>query len=446
MQKQIAILGSGTTGLSVANFLRSKKIDFDVFDSRTESPNAALFQNEYQQQVICGDFDFDRLKLYKKIVVSPGIVNSSLNSIADKLIGDIELFAQYCSKPIIAITGSNGKSTATSLVACILEDYGYKIAAGGNLDVGYRSDWAKPALRLLDIAADYYILELSSYQLQYCPSLKAKVAAIINISADHLDYHKNFDNYLQAKLNIFNNAQVAVYNYWQPNLKPTAEQNVGDVVAFGNAENINQQWGLIEQDDCFYIGKGFKTIIKLDDLPDSVTVHPQNICAALAITGAIGIDHDKAIKAMQAYTGLPHRAEIVTTSNKQIKVINDSKATNVAATISVLKTIKSSTVLLLGGQAKSQKFYELKQYCLKCCKLIIIFGEDAKLIAKHLGTKLRLQIVQTLEQAIIVAKKNLAANETLLLSPACASFDQFKNYRHRGDAFKQLVTKQFDEY
>ena len=438
-QSAIAVLGSGVTGLSIARNLRAQNIVFDIFDSRAVPPNDTIFVTQFGLQIIRGAFDYATLKQYQQIIVSPGIKDPYLLlNFKDKIIGDIELFAQQCHKPIVAITGSNGKSTVTSLVAAILEDCAIKVAVGGNLDLGYRSHWGKPALDLLEQEAEVYILELSSFQLQHTRSLKPAVATILNVAPDHLDYHSNFDNYLRAKQHIYSGSAKAIYYLCDSNTIPSADY-LGERICFGDAKNRQKQWGVLECDGDQFIARKFQTLIAITELPVCLQAHAINVCAALTIVEQFGVSAEQALPSVLSFSGLAHRAENVGTTQNGVVCINDSKATNVAATVAILRSLKRNVILLLGGQTKGESFLGLAKECAKVCKHIIIFGIDSAVIAGQLQTKVATKIVDSLQQAVSCAMTLAREGDCVLLSPACASFDQFESYRHRGVVFKQLV-------
>jgi len=430
----ICILGCGRTAESVASFLRQKQVPFAVAtESQPSDTTKHFWHNSYGIDIQVAPLTQAKLHHFEQLIVSPGIpphkIDASLHS---KIITDIDLFNQYCNKPVIAITGTNGKSSVVSLVGHILSECGYRVAVGGNLDIAYQPTWAKPALDLLQQNADIYILELSSFQLGYTKKIATTVSAIINIEQDHLDYHRDFQQYKNAKQAIYNHCQVAVFPQSEPCCHPT--QPLSQSISFGSSDGLPNQWTINNNDI-----SNNNHRLHIATLPNCLQLIPINVCAALAIIEPLRIDIDKVFKAIGQFKGLPHRAQMVDSPKSGVVCIDDSKATNIAATNTLLSTFSQPIILLLGGLGKNQDFSKLLQLCKQHCRLIIAFGRDGQLIADALKNKVKVLLVNTLKQATIKALKAANRGDYVVLSPACASFDQFQSYIERGQHFQQVL-------
>ena len=429
--KKIVIIGLGITGLSCVNYFLAQNVIPKVIDTRS-SPSG-LEQLDKRVIYHLGNLNTDWLFEADLIIASPGIALSTpeLQKAAElgiEIIGDIELFCreinQQTNKKVIAITGANGKTTVTTLVGDIIKAAGIKVGVGGNI--------GEPALSLLQQDCDVYVLELSSFQLETTSSLQASVATILNISEDHMDrYPLGLLQYTEAKQRIYHNAKCCVINYDDKLTKPFGKQQ--HCVSFGlnNGDyHLDEKYEhLIAQNQPVLSTKSMKLIGCHNYL---------NALAALAIADNLQIPRDSSLQTISNFQGLPHRFELVFDSNN-VKWINDSKATNVGSTEAALKSVicNGKLFLLLGGDGKSADFTPLIPYLKSRNIEIFCFGRDRDLLA-NLAPEIT-TVTLTMSEAIQCIAKKVVANDVVLLSPACASLDQFKNYIERGNLFAQLA-------
>ncbi len=434
------IVGLGVTGLSAARFLQEQGMLFAVMDSRQTPPNLSQFENEFPDvKVITGDLDEDFLAEASEIIISPGM---SLQTPALRkaqqagvsIIGDIELFARHASKPVIAITGSNAKSTVTSLVGDMVKAAGYRVAVGGNL--------GKPVLELLDDNhIDFYVLELSSFQLETTFSLQPIAATILNLSEDHMDRYASYGDYHRAKQRIYHNAQHVVVNRQDMLTHPPLGNDV-TLWSFGNDTPDIRGFGLQVEDNRYFLTYQFTPMLAADQLTVKGMHNVINALAALALTTAAGIDPNAVLQALVSFKGLPHRCEFIADIN-QVSYINDSKATNVGATLAALQGFASASspniILIAGGQSKDADFSPLKNALKKHVRLLILIGRDAPKIEKVMSGIVPMTHVASIQEAVGVAKDNAQQGNIVLLSPACASFDMFSGFAERGQQFAAAV-------
>lgn len=465
------VVGLGGTGLSVARYLAQKNCPFDMADSRVElEPLEALKEEFPDAQLLLGDFTYEQFKQYQQIIVSPGIsvrnkLFQTLKQEGHLIIGDIELFAQVVDKPVIAITGSNGKSTVTTLVEKIASESGIKTIAGGNLGI--------PALDLLATQSDLYVLELSSFQLETTYNLKTLSAIVLNVSEDHMDRYNGLDDYRSVKLSIYKNTDWAIINkdeqkilsFFQQdsgkNTPPMEHPEAQHCIYFG-AENPQQgQYGLektAQNDQLNYLlKKGDEILLNSSDIRLKGIYNYLNILAAVALLEPLSLDRPKMLQAIKDYAGLEHRCEWVAEING-INYYNDSKGTNAGATIAAINGLqmdiddsfedsfkKPQLLLIAGGIGKGADFTQLGQMIKDKVKYLILMGQDAGLIeqsALKAGMdKERIYFVSTMHDAVNQAKHLADNGDDILLSPACASFDMYPNYMARGNDFKTIVVK-----
>ncbi|MBI3171223.1 MAG: UDP-N-acetylmuramoyl-L-alanine--D-glutamate ligase, partial [Hydrocarboniphaga effusa] len=340
-------------------------------------------------------------------------------------LGDIELFARVTDAPILAITGSNGKSTVTTLLGEMAKRAGLKVAVGGNLGT--------PALDLLSPEMQLYVLELSSFQLETLHSLRCKAAANLNVSPDHLDRHHSLEAYSEAKGRIFNGCDLAIVNRDDPETKRNVRA-ARSSVNFGLDPPMDGQYGLIKQDGEDWLAFGAQRLMKTSELKIYGLHNAANALAALALADAAGIPRGASLAVLREFTGLRHRCEWVAESDG-VTWFNDSKGTNVGATLAAISGMPGPIVWLGGGQGKGQDFAPLRKPLLQKGSAAILFGQDAVLIERALNGALPLFREADLAAAVKRAKKVARPGDQVLLSPACASLDQFKNYEERGEKF-----------
>ena len=429
--KKIVIIGLGITGLSCVNYFLAQNVIPKVIDTRSSPPG--LEQLDKRVIYHLGNLNTDWLFESDLIIASPGIALSTpeLQKAAElgiEIIGDVELFCreinQQTNKKVIAITGANGKTTVTTLVGDIIKAAGIKVGVGGNIGA--------PALSLLQQDCDVYVLELSSFQLETTSSLQASVATILNISEDHMDrYPLGLLQYTEAKQRIYHNAKCCVINHDDKLTTPTSNHH--HCVSFGMKAgdyHLDEKYEhLIAQNQPVLSTKSMKLIGCHNYL---------NALAALAIADNLQIPRDSSLQTISNFQGLPHRFELVF-DNNNVKWINDSKATNVGSTEAALKSVicNGKLFLLLGGDGKSADFTPLIPYLKSRNIEIFCFGRDRDLLA-NLAPEIT-TVTLTMSEAIQCIAKKVVANDVVLLSPACASLDQFKNYIERGNLFAQLA-------
>lgn len=426
------VFGVGKTGLSIARYLRRKDISAIYADSRSEPPGLEeLKKIDPDAPIVLGKLTRKLLKGIERIIVSPGIPDSeSLLVKARKagieIVSDIELFVQDTKTDFVAITGSNGKSTVTTLVALMCKSGGRNALAGANL--------GEPALDLLDAdKPDIFVLELSSFQLQRTQYLPAKVSVLLNVSPDHLDWHASEDEYREAKYRVFTEAQAAVFNRDDPAAEECIAEGVPRI-SFGVDAPAEGQYGIVTENGIDYLARGDKLLLASTEMA-LIGVHNQaNGLAALAAGELIGLDISAMLQVLYEFPGLPHRMQFVARIGG-VDYINDSKATNVEAAIASVRSVSGQVVLIAGGQGKGGDFDHLALAIREKLCAAIVMGEDAELIARALGSLVPVHRASTLSEAVIEASALARSGDTVLLAPACASFDQFDNFMRRGEKF-----------
>jgi UDP-N-acetylmuramoylalanine--D-glutamate ligase len=440
------ILGLGQTGLSCARYFKRHNAPFIVFDTRQNPPQRETFLQEFPDvPLYLGHLPDSILPTLKSLVVSPGVDRTApwftkiISATQLTPYGDIELFAQQAKAPIIAITGTNAKGTVTTLVGHFLTAAGYNVIVGGNI--------GQPVLdQLIHPCPDFYVLEISSFQLETTVSLRAHVATILNISPDHLDRHPSLQAYQQAKQRIYQNCQIAVWNQTDSATYPQAAnvEKSAAIRSFGFAadEQDIQAFGLHTFENQRYLTHGKKPLLAVDTLYIKGQHNWLNALAALTIGTAVGISVTTMCDALRTFKGLTHRCQWI----REIKGVawyNDSKATNVGATFAALQGLGSSItgkiVLIAGGLGKNADFSLLRDSVSRYVKTAILIGQDGPQLKKALETCTVLQSAADLRTAMSLAKQNAKPGDIVLLSPACASWDMFKNYEERGDQFTQIV-------
>ena len=432
--KKDLVVGLGATGLSIARYLNRSGLDAMFVDSRDEPPGV----DELSEVWPDADVSLGNMQLPKnidRIIVSPGIAdNEPLLKEARKakieIVSDIELFARETNAPFVAITGSNGKSTVTTLLYHMGRAAGQETLAGGNL--------GEPALDLLDYdTPDLYVLELSSFQLQRTDSLPAAVAVLLNVSADHLDWHASKKEYEQSKYRIFREADAAVINRADKRAAKETKK-MDNVVSFGMDQPEDGQYGIRNEDGADYLVRGNTMLIATSDM-EMYGLHNQaNALAALAAGELLGFDMAAMLQVLDEFPGLPHRMQFVARKGA-VDFINDSKATNVAAAVASIESVNGMIVIVAGGEGKGGNFAELAAALENKLRAAVLIGTDAAAIASALDTVMPVYFAQDMEDAVLQAAAFAESDDTVLLAPACASFDQFDNYAARGDAFRTVV-------
>jgi UDP-N-acetylmuramoylalanine--D-glutamate ligase len=428
------VFGLGATGLSIARYLRRNDADAVFLDSREAPPGVDELKDVWPNaDLILGDLSLP--KGVDRIIVSPGIADSHelLQEARKKkleIVSDIEMFAREVKAPFVAVTGSNGKSTVTTLLYHMCRAAGRKVLAGGNL--------GEPALDLLDEERpDIYVLELSSFQLQRTENLPAEVAVLLNVSPDHLDWHADEDEYRQSKYRIYREARAAVVNRVDETAAEFAK-DVEQVITFGLDEPEDGQYGIRREDGIVFLARGDTLLISSSEMA-MVGLHNQaNALAALAAGDLLGLNMSAMLQVISEFPGLPHRMQFVA-RRAAVNYINDSKATNVAAAVASIGSIDGSLVLIAGGEGKGADFSELASALEGKLRAAVLIGTDAEAIAAALDTVMPVYFAKDMVDAVCQAAVYAESDDTVLLAPACASFDQYANYGARGDAFCNAV-------
>lgn len=432
------ILGLGLTGLSVARHLHAQGKSVALADTREQPPMLAQLRALYPNAPVwLGPLDFQHWQGISEIVISPGLsladpALDAARAAGIPIVGDIELFARVAQAPIVAITGSNGKTTVTSLVGEMARRAGVAVKVGGNLGT--------PALDLLDPQAELYVLELSSFQLESTMQLNAKVATVLNISADHLDRHGNLPNYLRAKQRIYFGAAHLVVNQNDPLTQPPLGRE-SKVVRFGlNEPDLNDFGVRIEQGEA-YLAHGLKALLPVKALAMRGDHNVSNALAALALGNAAGLPMAAMVATLETFSGLPHRCQFVARYN-EVDFYNDSKATNVGAAVAALNGLASVTqkqVLIAGGDGKGASFDDLRAPLAQHVRALVTLGKDGLQLAQVCPEHIPHQHCRSMAEAVAVAVHWALPGDAVVLSPACASLDMFNNYEDRGDQFIQQV-------
>ena len=441
------VVGLGRTGMSCARYLHSRGMAFAVTDNRAEPPEAKTLQRlAPEAPTRFGAFDESLLDGAAQVLASPG-VSLSEPFLASALrrglpvIGDIELFAHEACAPVVAITGTNGKSTVTSLVALMVQAAGRRVLAGGNL--------GEPALDLLDQPVpDVYVLELSSFQLETTRSLRTAVAAVLNVSADHMDRYATPGEYAAAKARILERCAVAIVNLDDPvvrampssssrvvgfslHAEPAADYHLRAIPSPGASleDSAAADWALMHRGE---------VLAKMSDLRITGLHNAANALAALAIGAALQLPREACLRALREFPGLPHRSQWIA-DRHGVRYVDDSKGTNVGATLAAVDGMAGPLILIAGGQGKGQDFTPLIAACRHKVRCVVLIGQDAQAIAAALRGAVAIQFADDMQAAVRLAAQAARPGESVLLSPACASLDMFKDYAHRGDVFAAAV-------
>ncbi|MCK5869939.1 UDP-N-acetylmuramoyl-L-alanine--D-glutamate ligase [Methylococcaceae bacterium CS1] len=427
---KVVVVGLGLTGLSVAYFLDSLGLQFAIVDSRKKPPfNDELLAKVPDVAVFTDGFDQAVFDVASHIIVSPGVSMDEpmiQQAIANGVrpLSDIDLFACSVSEQVVAITGSNGKSTVTTLLGDMAIAAGKRVAVGGNLGT--------PALNLLNKDAELYVLELSSFQLERTSQLTAVAATVLNISEDHLDRYANLDAYIAQKNKVYAGNGVMLVNLDCPYATKVQQTN-RNVLTFGFKEKAD--YSVVETAEGKSLAFHERAIFPVNELLINGVHNQANAMAALALGSTIGLPEQVMCDVLRIYKGLEHRVQFVANING-VSWINDSKATNVGACVAALKGYKDSTVVLIaGGDAKAADMSDLVPLLKEKVKTLLLIGKDSQRIEQAVNGCIPVFDVGTLKKAVQKASKIAQPGDTVLLSPACASLDQFANYKDRGEQF-----------
>ncbi len=436
--KNCVIVGLGQTGLSCAQFLCKQGAAVAVMDTRELPPALETLQQDHPEVLVhTGSLAAEWLQHADQIILSPGVDPRlpELQAAAKagiEMIGDIELFARYADAPVIAITGSNGKSTVTTLVSLMAQLSGHKVATGGNLGT--------PALDLLDEApVDFYVLELSSFQLESVSSLNAFAAVVLNLSPDHLDRYNSVEDYQKAKQRIYQGNGVMVINRDDPIVAGMVDAQ-RQTIGFGLKQHDQQDFGVRQIDGQSWLCEGQYELMPVKDMKIAGQHNIANALAALALGSVMGLPMHTMLSALREFKGLPHRCRLVR-ERRGVRWYNDSKATNVGASIAAIEGLADNgeLVLILGGVGKGQDFSGLTPVLKAHVYAAVLIGEAADEIAAIMPSNVITETADSIKSAVNMAANLAKEGMQVLLSPACASFDMFLSYVDRGQQFEQAV-------
>ena len=444
--KRVLLLGLGETGLSALRWLTTQGALVSVADSREQPPSMAEVQARYPQvSIFSGAFQANTFADVDLIVASPGIALSEPQIQAAiqrgiSVVGDVELFAQYrpSSAKLIAITGANGKTTVTTLVGEMCKAAGLKTIVAGNIGL--------PVLDALALdTPDVYVLELSSFQLETTTSLQTDAATMLNLSEDHMDRYVSLQDYAIAKAHIFYQATLQVLNRDDAWSMMMARPKLAQVTFGLSDEDADaKSFGLRQVSGETWLVEGEKELINMQDLKIAGLHNAANALAAVALSRGIGLDYVPIIQTLYNFKGLPHRVEWVANIN-EVDYYDDSKGTNVGATCAAIAGLykhgqPQKVVLIAGGEGKGQDFTPLQAAVEANGRAVVLIGRDAGIIeAALIAIDVPIYRAADMGEAVTIAKRMARAGDAVLLSPACASFDMFKNYEHRAEVFVSCV-------
>jgi UDP-N-acetylmuramoylalanine--D-glutamate ligase len=445
--KKILVLGLGTTGYSCARWLDHQGARVAVADSRDTPPHADQLAREFSDIPLhTGPFKEALLRDIEALVLSPGIAPSEPLAAAARargvaILGDVELFALELARRrvrssefrprVLAVTGTNGKSTVTTMVGEMCRESGLRTAVAGNIGL--------PVLDALDEAIEVYALELSSFQLETTVNFNADAATVLNVTEDHLDRHARLSGYARAKSRIFRGLGVQILN--RDNALSRGMALAGrPILSFGLGAPANDsEWGLMKWQGDVWLAQGRRNLIPLSALPLAGLQNAANALAALALCRALNLPYSPLLDALKRFQGLPHRVQKIRDLHG-IVFYDDSKGTNVGATVAALSGMTRPVVLIAGGDGKGQDFSPLAEPVEAKARAVVLIGRDCENIAKALAqTQAPILRANDMIGAVAAAYSQARPGDAVLLSPACASFDMFRDYQHRGEVFASAV-------
>jgi len=438
------VVGLGKSGLSAVRALKALGATVAATDSRADPPGLAALRAEFPD-VPCrlGGFDPAAFAGAARLLVSPG-VSVKTPAIAEAAArgapvwGDIELLARLTRVPVAAITGSNGKSTVTTLLGLMVERAGVRSLVGGNLGTPALDLWLRDE-RNAGAAPELYVLELSSFQLETTHSLNARVATVLNISPDHLDRYDSLDDYIAAKRRVFRGDGTMVVNADDPAVMAMIEPG-RDVLRFTLDRPNEGDFGLHRDGGETWLVRGRERWIAASELRISGDHNLANALAALAMGHALGLHREGMLTALREFNGLAHRTVLVL-EHAGVRWFDDSKGTNVGATVAAVRGLPGRLVLIAGGDGKGQDFTPLRAALAGKARAVVLIGRDAPLIAAALGDGMPLRPAADMDEAVALAARLAQPGDSVLLSPACASFDMFSGYEERGAVFAAAVRR-----
>jgi len=431
------VVGLGETGLSVARYLSQRGVPVAVVDSRAQPPGLERVRGGELADValFLGGFSNEAFERAEQIVISPGVPLDEPHIAAARargipVIGDIELFAQAAQAPVVAVTGSNGKSTVVTLLSAMARRAGVDVRTGGNIGT--------PALDLIgDTEPALYVLELSSFQLETVHSLHLQAAAVLNISEDHLDRYDNLADYAAAKQVIYSNADLQVVNADDPLVLALADP-ARPQKRFTQGTPAAGEYGLVLLDGVTWLARGAERLLPATAIRLAGRHNLANALAALALGEAAGLPLDAMLETLAEFQGLPHRMQFVT-EHDGVRWFNDSKGTNVGATLAAIEGLEGPLVLIAGGDGKGADFMPLADALRDKGRGVVLIGRDAPLLEAVLADVLPIRHAADMGGAVRQAAAMAIPGDTVLLSPACASTDMYRNYVERGELFMRAV-------
>jgi UDP-N-acetylmuramoylalanine--D-glutamate ligase len=436
MTQRAVVAGLGKTGQSVIRHLVARGWEVAGTDTRAEPPGIAMLRAVHPELTFTvGGLDLRLLNGTDCVVASPGLsledpFFAAAQARGIEIIGDIELFARSGARPIVGITGTNGKSTVTTLLARMAERAGVAVRAGGNL--------GPPALDLLEGGpAKLYVLELSSYQLETTHSLELVAATVLNVTPDHLDRYADVEAYAAAKARIFERCAAAIVNLDDPLVAAMGRDKKRRLTFSIQAGAAADYYLSIEDSGDWLCFRG-EQLIAMDEMRLVGRHNAANALAALAMGDALGLDRFAMLSALAEFPGLPHRGAFVR-EVAGVRYYNDSKGTNVGATLAAVAGFSGPLVLIAGGDGKGQDFTPLAPALAGKTRLVVLIGRDAPQLESVLAGQVPTQRCLSLPEAVIAAAHAAQAGDTVLLSPACASLDMFRDYAQRGEVFADAV-------
>jgi UDP-N-acetylmuramoylalanine--D-glutamate ligase len=434
------VVGLGETGLSVARYLLRQGVQVAIVDSRENPPGLERLRSELPADIalFLGGFRSEAFARAEQVIVSPGVALdqpeiAAVMARGIPVIGDIELFAQTAVAPVIAVTGSNGKSTVVTLLGAMARRAGLDVRVGGNIGT--------PALDLLEEhEPDLYVLELSSFQLETVQSLRPCAAVVLNVSEDHLDRYRDLQEYAAAKQVIYHNADIQVVNRDDAVAAALADSDQPQV-GFTRHSPDADDYGLVTHEGRLWLARGTSRLLPAAAIRMAGRHNLTNALAALALGEAASLPLEAMLDTLTEFQGLPHRMQFVA-EHDGVRWYNDSKGTNVGATLAAIAGIDTGLVLIAGGDGKGADFSPLATALQDCGRGAVLIGRDAPLLERVLDGVLPLARAADMREAVRLATAMALPGDTVLLSPACASTDMYRNYVERGEKFMQAVQEQ----
>jgi UDP-N-acetylmuramoylalanine--D-glutamate ligase len=436
------VVGLGKSGFSVARYLLARGLEVTVTDSRAEPPEWPRLQGLARQlgreiEVRLGGFDASLLAGAQLLVVSPGVAMSgpffdAARARGLNAIGDIELFARAVRAPVAGITGTNGKSTVTTLVARMAARAGLRVRSGGNL--------GEPALDLLDDSAELYVLELSSFQLESTESLSLAAAAVLNVSPDHLERYGDLESYAAAKARIYARCETAVVNLDDARVAAMVAASHRQL-SFSLQAHAGADYTLMQREGgLWWLSRRGEPLLAVGAMRLKGAHNAANALAALALGEALSVPRPAMLAELSSFTGLAHRSQWVA-QVRGVHYIDDSKGTNVGATLAAVAGLSGPLIVILGGQGKGQNFTPLRAAFAGKVRCALLIGRDARALGEALAGVCDCRYAESMEAAVELAAQLAEPGDTVLLSPACASLDMFRDYAHRGTVFAAAVQR-----